>query len=110
MDPQYLIDMFTQECYNYFKYCDFGPIDVTFDIQDKRWGYCVNEKLSLNWEVWEHLGPVQQELLVYHELGHCFLGLGHEDMSIMSYPLLNEYEYGANREKYLDKLFNTVIM
>jgi len=65
---------------------------------------------------WNSAGPLQQELVVYHELGHCVLGLGHTDdlddrgncTSIM-HSTVNFCEESFNsmtRSDYLDELFS----
>lgn len=41
--------------------------------------------ISINQELWEDVAPKTRESIVFHELGHCMLGLGHsQERTIMS--------------------------
>lgn len=40
-------------------------------------GTCGGGKIKLDPTSWEKASPEQREVLVWHELGHCALGLGH---------------------------------
>jgi hypothetical protein len=58
---------------------------------------------------WEYLNDVQREILIFHELGHCDLYLGHDhEPSIMQENLINWQYYLNNREELLDELFGRV--
>lgn len=49
-------------------------------------GFCQDGVVTLNSTYWQHMNDNQKRLLVYHELGHCLLGLDHssDPRSIMS--------------------------
>ncbi len=73
--------------------------------------------VTIDREVWETLRDVQKEYLIYHELGHCFLGrphktdlleLGEVCSSLMSpggFCIRDVYD-DRWREYYLDELFD----
>lgn len=51
--------------------------------------------------------PDMQEMIIFHELGHCILGLGHsEGDSIMNPQLINLGVYQWSREKILFEFFS----
>lgn len=68
-------------------------------------------KITIKKDYWDSVSEVQKEQLMYHELGHCALGLGHEDgllsnycpASIM-YPFAFEYCYKNFPEYYKKEL------
>lgn len=56
--------------------------------------------------------PLTKKALLYHELGHCLLGLEHKEVQppvIMNPSLLLEIYYKANWTKLVDELFNSQI-
>lgn len=47
-----------------------------------------------------------REPLMFHELGHCVLGLGHsDDKNSLMYPIIDVRRYHQNRAVFLDSLF-----
>ncbi len=64
---------------------------------------------------WNRASPLERELLIFHELGHCILGRSHDDtsnrdgvcQSMMNSGLgdCNARYNSATREDYLDELF-----
>jgi len=64
---------------------------------------------------WNSVGNLRREMVVFHELGHCVLGLGHREadnsdgicLSVMNSGTTDcRVAYTAeNREYYLDELF-----
>ena len=61
--------------------------------------------ISLLKSFWE-LFPNEREELIFHELGHCVLGLGHSESGIMRPIHLYSSEYQPHRTEYLDILFD----
>ena len=64
----------------------------------------------LNWIVisryfWDRTQPESRQILIYHELGHCVLGKGHEEYGIMQPVLLLADEYYHNKEGILREFF-----
>ena len=63
---------------------------------------------------WETLNPSAKEILMYHELGHCVLGRGHNltlddtqaPVSIMYKSLFSYKHYETNRLLFLTELFH----
>lgn len=68
--------------------------------------------IRLDAEWWKVLGAHQREQLMFHELGHCVLGRGHDTelhpdgrpMSIMFPNLLKAHVYGEHRHEYIKEL------
>jgi len=77
-------------------------------------GYCVsNHKIVLNIQHWSGINDWEKKELIYHELGHCFLGLGHNsDISIMNpFPKTTYYHVkkdGSNWHNLVIELKNRV--
>lgn len=73
-------------------------------------------RVTIDLTFWRRASSYNKEMVVFHELGHCVLGLGHNDdanadgtcVSIMHSGLGDcELNYNAsNRETYLDELFS----
>jgi len=65
---------------------------------------------------WESYDTLQRELLVFHEMGHCVLGLPHDNSTDDSevptdimYPYnFPSYYYNFRRKAFLDRLFGKV--
>ncbi len=62
---------------------------------------------------WRKASPIEREMIIFHELGHCFLLKGHNDhlhnqvpTTLMTTNIFNQNLYYQNREKYLDTLFS----
>lgn len=87
--------------------------------------YMVNDKVlrppkvTFKKDYWEKASKLEQELLVFHELGHCVLFKDHNDdtffdehfnshipVSIMSSYIMWEAYYKYYRETYLQELFS----
>jgi hypothetical protein len=74
--------------------------------------------IEIDPETWQNLSEYGREQLMYHELGHCALGLKHDDtttmMGEMELPasIMNTYFFGEswfymnNNEKYKEALKN----
>lgn len=65
-------------------------------------GYCIVETgfISINKEWWVDVDEEEREALIFHELGHCELGLGHTEkpgimngfIGFTAYHYIYEYE------------------
>lgn len=72
----------------------------------------VSPKIQVDKISWVRLNKEQQEMTIFHELGHCFLLKGHTEslhnqiISLMNPYLFNSYEYQQNRTKYLNEMFS----
>ena len=50
-----------------------------------------NGTIFIRPSIWKRLTPGQKEVLLYHELGHCYLGLEHDNRIVNSMPfIMNE--------------------
>ena len=104
---------------------DFVAANIEGLIQDINRGSVLGQcfrnerrprKVIIDREYWEDANEQERQFLIFHELGHCFLGLEHDDrvnpqdntcISIMHSTLdICEFSFDADtREGYLDELF-----
>ena len=93
----------------------FGPMN-----EEKAVGLCSldlsgTSTVSIDKAYWDTASPPQKEVLIFHELGHCVLGRGHNDqlnesespLSIMYSDIRPAYYYPYEKERYLRELYNT---
>lgn len=85
-------------------------------------GYCIislnSRVITINRKYWNIASNIERELLIFHELGHCLLFLGHDDLllssgtsrSIMTSALTSDlvWNYRNNKKYYIDQLFHNV--
>lgn len=60
-------------------------------------------------DFWSEIDDTTREILMFHELGHCALGLNHaseNSINIMNPYVLSSSLYQDDREHLLDKLFS----
>lgn len=52
-------------------------------------------------------GRALMEVVMYHELGHCLLNLGHheDETDIMNPYVMTYYEFSTKKEHYVSKMF-----
>jgi hypothetical protein len=56
---------------------------------------------------WDNMSLYSRQVLIFHEMGHCDLGLKHAPSpSIMQERLLSDYTYSLDRQFYIDQLFS----
>lgn len=63
--------------------------------------------ILINHVAWNKLSEDQKEITVFHEMGHCVLGKGHDDTkwSIMNSMLLSGYYSAEDRSALLADFF-----
>lgn len=90
------------------RFCIAPPIQVYFSrLESNIAGYCIyNFGILLNEDNWVKYGPYQRLELMYHELGHCALGLDHYEPGLMSPTIHKENEVRENWENWRDELFS----
>lgn len=73
-------------------------------------GYCTYDgTVVLNQDLWFKLRPITQKAVVFHELGHCVLNLGHapdDALNLMTPYILPSDQIAENWDLLLDKLFS----
>lgn len=86
--------------------CEVDALQVYFSpLQKGTAGLCVYYfGIILNDNRWHEYGKYQRLELMYHELGHCALGLDHSD-GIMSPSIHSEYEIEPNWSRWKEQLF-----
>lgn len=73
--------------------------------------------IIVNPNTWEAMSPIDQELVIRHEIGHCIYKKGHDDealhqpggrayLSIMRAHPLSLYDYADFRDAYTLELMN----
>jgi len=72
-------------------------------------GQCVDNRILLNKKHWYSINNWEKKELLYHELGHCYFGLGHNNkISIMNpFPKATYYhvkEDGSNWKSLVEEL------
>lgn len=77
-------------------------------------GFCTlpAKKIYLSRQWWAHLPQETKESLIWHELGHCKLGIMHDDSedeqgranSLMHTYMPPPYVYKAKKQQYIDDL------
>ena len=71
-------------------------------------------RIELGAQTWERLSPLERELALFHELGHCYLGRHHDNAirenghpkSIMAEEGFPDVVYRDYREEYIWELFD----
>jgi len=92
------------------------PLKISLaDLNESGWmgirGVCKIENstrtLVVNINFWNSASDAEKEMHIFHELGHCVLGRGHDEWSpIMNSALgLGPDQYSAQRDLYLAELF-----
>lgn len=65
-------------------------------------------RITINAEFFTKVGPVQREMLINHELGHCILGLQHvENTQKLMNPFIIDYkDYLEHYQEIYDEIFS----
>jgi len=87
--------------------CVVFPITAYFSkLEEEIAGYCIPEfGILINEKLWSSLGPFQKKELMFHELGHCVLGLDHSEPGLTTPAMHEEKEIKKNWSAWLDLLF-----
>jgi Putative phage metallopeptidase len=94
----------------HFKEMEGTEVGVCYYFHIKYW-----RSIGIKKEYWESVSDVDREILMYHELGHCVMGLEHDDTLFDVGPfninnsLMNSYTipdvfYINFRQHYIDDL------
>ena len=82
-------------------------------------GVCIKygdgtKEILIRESAWNTYSTQQQEILIFHELGHCLLNRDHQDeryqgfkISIMNSILLNQTDYDYFYHDYIRELFTS---
>jgi hypothetical protein len=72
----------------------------------------ISRQIKLNKQIWPHISEEKKYTIVWHELGHCVLGLSHSSSnfigcptSLMHYKAVSDKCFKRHRKKYLNELF-----
>ena len=117
------IDSAFQSYVDLFKELTNKPVNVSLvfnsNLEQNRVGLCwrtngLGDRIEIDPDYWKSISEAGKEQLILHELGHCVLGLGHNDqlgqvgewrnvpLSIMHSIHFGDYLfYLENREYYL---------
>lgn len=64
--------------------------------------------IVLNTRTWDTMSPTKKEIVIFHELAHCLLGIrehSNRSISLLSAVIPNESDYLKHRTEVLDNLF-----
>jgi hypothetical protein len=97
---------FFQEAYK--RKCLVMPIDAYFArLEPNIAGYCIpGFGILLNENMWPMLSKMERKELMFHELGHCVLGLEHSKEGMMAPVMHDEQEIEKNWDKWVEELFS----
>jgi len=87
--------------------CTVVPHAVYFvDLPNSTAGFCMPAVgIFINSTLWGRYDTWERRELIFHEHGHCSLGLGHEEDGIMSTDMHDTITIRANWQVWLDILF-----
>ena len=123
-DFEYYVDEFFHQAVLHGR--EMHPANFDFsiefgDIDDQNAAVCntLNKRITVDEEYWKTLDTLQQEALIFHELGHCLLRRPHNNA--ISANICNSFMFGHQdiqcshnyysqlwREYYLDELFHSI--
>jgi hypothetical protein len=108
---QFCVDLNVEKCDIDIIFLSADKLPWVYDPKGTRraHGWCENNVMTLNSDCWQVINKWEKKELVYHELGHCWLNLGHNnDISIMNpFPKATNYhvkEDGSNWKSLLKDL------
>ncbi len=89
---------------------EFGTVGATALSSDNlaeciRGSAVTPHRIVVSEKQWNGLSDIQREALIFHELGHCVLGLDHTS-GIMQASLISGAKYQANRSTLIEELFH----
>ena len=87
--------------------CFVFEVDMYFArLESEVAGYCIPTfGILINEDGWDSYEEYQKKELIFHELGHCALGLSHSDDGLMTSKMHSEKELKENWNRWLDLLF-----
>lgn len=84
---------------------EFGEVEHAARCDTKLFG---TPRVTIRKDLWQYASPTSRELVVFHELGHCVLGKGHEEekVSVMNPVQPPDTIYEHHKEEMLAELFD----
>ena len=111
MVSQFCSDLNVEKCEVDIEFSESNRLPLVYDPKGVRraQGLCQDGQVLLNFDHWKMINQWERKELVYHELGHCMLHLGHnDDVSIMNpFPKTTHYhvkEDGSNWKSLVNDL------
>lgn len=82
--------------------------EIEKPVVGRCWNYPDTVLIEIDPIFWQSTGVINQQILMYHELGHCILKRTHEvdKVSIMAPRLVPAGVYLFYREAYIEELFD----
>lgn len=106
------VKLFEQESVTYGNPQRVTDLVITFSntLPDNIAGRCdlgfdQTPSIRINIALWEMFGPERREMLVLHELGHCILGLDHDDTRSAIMNTMLPLSYNEHRAEMLQFYF-----
>jgi len=79
------------------------------------YSYASPRNITIDQEFWERSSAAYREMIIFHELGHCYLNRGHKEAAFANGRCVSimrsgneacfDYYNSATRTAYLDELF-----
>lgn len=117
-EAQELLYKFEKDAARFSLHVDTDRVKVEFlaAVPEGNIGECwlAEQKIVLLRSWWGQISLAEQEVLLYHELGHCMLGRPHRSgpkgpegfpASIMYWQLVPGFAYERHRDYYVKELF-----
>lgn len=113
IDPAFdtILEQYKNDKFRFLGTREVKKINVLFYTQDSPViGECItsdNKTILIDPADWFYSSPNDQITLLYHEMGHCDLGIVNHATTntIMNEYHLSGYDFGLNPDFYLNELF-----
>ena len=86
------------------------PVDKAARCKGKGQPLDIQKEITVNKDRWVQSTVYQKEAIIFHELTHCVLNLGHSPDNAISFMRVNLQEsefYESNRKELFENLFKT---
>jgi hypothetical protein len=84
-------------------------INFTTLLETPTIGLCLDSgQVYISRGFWKRASTTQKELVIFHELGHCVLGLSHTDTDedIMTWYQITSFDYKRNYNEIINRYYN----
>jgi hypothetical protein len=123
IDPEFIpyINEYKQDKFKYLNTKNIDRFPIRFKKMTYNDGLCeiytFSERITdkvivqyktiyINPDSWSNMTELERKFLLYHELGHCDLGLDHSTTLTIMYPYtLTQHTYENNPEYFIKLLF-----
>lgn len=111
-DPEFrpYLTAFQQDAKKYKVGCySTSSMHFVTELEKDIAGYCLpGERIVISRQTWDNLQDIEKSTLIYHELGHCSLGLDHtapNEWALMNPRLLPTYMLEGHWDELVEAMF-----